>query len=219
MQRDPAGVPAHDLDDERAVVRLGRRVQPVDRLRRDVHRGVEAERVIGCAEVVVDRLRHADHVHAEFGELRRHAERVLATDRDERVDAQIGEVRLDLLDAAVDLERVRPGRAEDRAATRQDAPDFGDVERLRHTFERPAPTVAETDELVPVDLDALADDRANDRVQAGAVSATSENTNTHSDSSSADAGGKHEDPTGPWVRHVAVAYAGGTAGRVGAHVL
>ncbi len=184
VQRDPAGVPAHHLDDERAVVRLGRRVQPVDRLHRDVDSGVEAERVVGRAEVVVDRLRYADDVHAQLGELRRDAERVLATDRDERVDTEFGQVRLDLFDATLDLERVRPGRAEDRAAAGQDAPHLGDAELLRHALERAAPTVPESDELVTVDLDALADDRANDRVQPGAVAATSENTNTHSERSS-----------------------------------
>jgi hypothetical protein len=57
VQRDPAGVPAHDLDDQRAVVRLGGGVQPVDRLHRDVDRGVEAEGEVGGVEVVVDRLR------------------------------------------------------------------------------------------------------------------------------------------------------------------
>ena len=45
-----------------AVVRLGGGVQPVDRLHRDVDRGVEAEGEVGGAEVVVDRLRHADDV-------------------------------------------------------------------------------------------------------------------------------------------------------------
>ena len=88
VQRDPAGVPAHDLDDQRAVVRLGGRVQPVDRLGRDVHRGVEAEGVVGGAEVVVDRLRHADDLHAVVVQLRRDAEGVLAADRDQRVDAR-----------------------------------------------------------------------------------------------------------------------------------
>ena len=62
VQRDPARVPAHHLDDQRPVVALGRRVQPVDRLHGDVHGGVEAERVIRRAEVVVDRLRDADHL-------------------------------------------------------------------------------------------------------------------------------------------------------------
>jgi hypothetical protein len=38
---DPAGVAAHDLDDDHAVVRLGRRVQAVDRVRGDLHRRSE----------------------------------------------------------------------------------------------------------------------------------------------------------------------------------
>ena len=50
-----------------------------------------------------------------------HAERVLAADGDQGVDAEVGQRRLDLLDAAVDLVRVGPRRAEDRAAPRQDA--------------------------------------------------------------------------------------------------
>ena len=58
--RDPARVPAHDLDDHDAVVRLGGRVQPVDRLGADRDGGVEAERVVGRGQVVVDRLRDAD---------------------------------------------------------------------------------------------------------------------------------------------------------------
>ena len=43
VQCDPAGAAAHHLDDERPVMTLGRRVQPVDSLHRDVHRGVETE--------------------------------------------------------------------------------------------------------------------------------------------------------------------------------
>ena len=95
VQRDPAGVAAHHLDDQHAVVRLGGRVQAVDRLGGDVDRGVEAEREVGAGQVVVDRLGHADDVDAEVGELGRHAERVLAADRDQRVDAVAGEVVLD----------------------------------------------------------------------------------------------------------------------------
>ena len=60
VARDPARVAAHDLADDDAVVRLGRRVQAVDRLGRDLHRGLKAEREVGRVEVVVDRLRHAD---------------------------------------------------------------------------------------------------------------------------------------------------------------
>ena len=44
VERDPARMPAHHLDDHDAVVRLGGRVQPVDRLGRDRDRRVEAEK-------------------------------------------------------------------------------------------------------------------------------------------------------------------------------
>ena len=66
VHRDPAGVPAHHLDDHDAVVRLGRRVEPVDRLGADRDGGVEAERVVGAREVVVDRLRDADDGELEL---------------------------------------------------------------------------------------------------------------------------------------------------------
>ena len=88
VQGDPAGVPAHHLDDEHPVVGLGGGVQPVDRLGGDVDRGVEAEGEVGAGEVVVDGLRDADDVDAEVGELGGHAEGVLAADRDQRVDAR-----------------------------------------------------------------------------------------------------------------------------------
>ena len=86
VQGDPAGVPAHHLDDQDAVVGLGRRVQPVDGLGGDVDGGVEAEREVGAGQVVVDGLRDADDVDAQVGELGRDTERVLAADRDEGVD-------------------------------------------------------------------------------------------------------------------------------------
>ncbi len=56
------------------------------------------------------------------------AERVLAADRDERLDLLLGEVLLDAADAALLLQRVRPRGAEDGAAARQDAAHGGDVQ-------------------------------------------------------------------------------------------
>ena len=44
VEGDPARVPAHHLHDQDPVVALGGRVQPVDRVGRDLHGGVEAER-------------------------------------------------------------------------------------------------------------------------------------------------------------------------------
>ena len=113
------------------VVALGGRVEAVDRLHRDVDRGVEAEGVVGGAEVVVDRLRHADHLDAGSSCSRDGgAERVLAADRDQAVDAVGLQVLGDPLGAAVLLERIGPRGAEDGAAARQDAAHLGDPERV-----------------------------------------------------------------------------------------
>ena len=162
------------------MVGLGGGVQPVDRLGRDVDRGVEAEGEVGAGQVVVDRLRDADDVDAEVGELGGDAEGVLAADRDQRVDAVVGEVLLDLLDAALDLERVGPRGAEDGAAARQDAAALlGMPSSMVSALERALPAVAVADELVAVHLDALADDGADDGVEAGAVAASGEDSDAH----------------------------------------
>ncbi len=179
VQRDPAGVPAHHLDDQHPVVALGRGVQAVDGLGRDADRGVEAERVVGARQVVVDRLGHADDVHAQLVQLRRDPERVLPADRDQRVHPEVLQVALDPLDAVLDRERVRPRRAQDRAAAGQQAADRGDVQRHGHGLERAAPAVAEPEEVVAVLGYALADDRPDHRVQPGAVAAPRQHADAH----------------------------------------
>ena len=157
VEGDPAGVAAHHLDDHHAVVRLGRRVQAVDRVGGDLHRGVEAERHVGPAEVVVDRLRHADHRQAVLAvEPRRGAERVLAADRDQPVEVERLHVLAHALGAVVVLERVGSRRAQDRAAARQDPARRLDRQLLVGVLERAAPAVAEADDRVPVTVDARA---------------------------------------------------------------
>ena len=90
------------------------------------------------------------------------------------------QVLRDPLDAAVDLERVGPRRAEDGAAARQDAAHLGDARAAScSALERAPPAVAEADELVAVDADALADDGPDHRVQPGAVAATGQHSDTH----------------------------------------
>src|SRR5690606_6027539 len=109
----------------------------------------------------------------------RHAERVFAADRDEGVHAGVGEVRLDPLDAPLDLEGVGPGRAEDRATAREDAPNLLDAQRLRLALERAPPAVPEPHELVAIGGHALADDRPAHRVETGAVAATGQHSDSH----------------------------------------
>ena len=68
---------------------------------------------------------------------RRHAERVLAADGDERVQPAVAEVLQHPLDAAFELERVRAARADDRAAARQDPRHLLRAEILEDGSTRP----------------------------------------------------------------------------------
>ncbi len=105
-------------------------------------RGVEPEGELGGGQVVVDRLRHADHGEAGFGELERDAERAVAADADERVDPERDERRARPLDdrgvehapiAERDLHREAAAvrGSENRAAAADDARGVLPVEDLR----------------------------------------------------------------------------------------
>ena len=154
-------------------------MQAVDRVGGDRHGSVEAEGVVGGIEVVVDRLGHADHRQAVIGELGGYAEGVFATDRDECVDSELGEIGLDALDAALDLDGVGARGAEDRPSPREDPADRRHIERHGDALERTLPSVAEADEFIAVLLGALADDRADDGIEAGAVAAAGEDSDSH----------------------------------------
>ena len=180
LQRDPADVPSHHLGDHAAGVRLAGGAQAVHGLGRDLHRGVEAERVVRRAEVVVDGLRHADDLQPGVGQALGRRQGALAADRDDGVDPVALEDALDVLDAAVlALERVRPAGAEDRAALLGDALDVLAAERDDVALDDTAPAVPEPDELVPVDRDALEDRSPDDRVESGAVAAGGEDADAH----------------------------------------
>jgi hypothetical protein len=76
-------------------------------LKRAIQPACRPERVVRSVEVVVDRLRDADDRKVELGvEPGRDAERVLAADRDERIE--LLERAPDAVDAALALPRVRP---------------------------------------------------------------------------------------------------------------
>ena len=94
-----------------------------------------------------------------------------------------GEVVLDLLDAAVDLERVGAAGAEDGAAARQDAAALLRSPSVHgQALERALPAVAVADELEAVHADALADHRPDHGVEAGAVAASGEHSDAHANS-------------------------------------
>ena len=98
--------------------------------------------------------------------------------RDERVEADLLEVREHRLDAAVDLVRVRARRAEDRPAARKDPGDLAAPERREDAFGQALPAVADADQLVPA-VGRAPHDRADDRVQAGTVAPAREDSDPH----------------------------------------
>jgi hypothetical protein len=179
VHRDPAGVAAHHLADEHAVVRLGGRVQAVDRVGRNLHRGVEAERDLSGREVVVDRLRDSDDVHAGLRELVRDAERVVAPDGDERVDVVLLQRRFDGLDAPLDLVGIGPRRTQDGPAPGQDAAAELHVERAGEVLGQALPAVTEADEAVAVLDLALADHGPDHGIEPGTVAAAGEHSDSH----------------------------------------
>ncbi len=65
---NPAGVAAHDFNDDHAIMRVGRSVDAVDGLGGDHDRCVVAECLVGAADVVVDRLGNANGVDAVFAQ-------------------------------------------------------------------------------------------------------------------------------------------------------
>jgi hypothetical protein len=116
---------------------------------------------------------------SEGVELGGNPEGVLTTDRDQRVDPVRLEVLLDPLDASLDLERVGPRGAKDGSTARKDAANLRDAQFHGQSLEWPLPPVPKADEFMSVFLDTLPDYRPNDRVESGAVSAASENADTH----------------------------------------
>src|SRR2546427_7964795 len=107
-------------------------------------------------------------MYARFMELGRDAQRVLAADRDQDVDAPPRKLLADPPFAPRLLIGVRPRRAENRSAARKNSGDLLQVQLLDFGLEDTAPAVPEAQYRPAVALDGAMDDRAYDRVQAGA---------------------------------------------------
>ena len=154
-------------------------MEPIDRLGRDRHGSVEAERVVGTREVVVDRLRHPDDWEAVLAvEAGRDAKCVLASDRDERVEALGREMRADRLNATLNLVRVRPARAENRAAAGEEPRDLLAPERGEDAVDETAPALSHCDHLVAVIERPLAD-RPDHRIEPRAVPSARQDSDSH----------------------------------------
>src|SRR5262249_27755561 len=92
LNGDPAGMAADDLDDDHTVMALCRGMQLVPSFTSRIQRSVETKCHDSAANVVVNRLWNTDKRHAEFIKLLGDAERSIAADHDQRIEAQFSEV-------------------------------------------------------------------------------------------------------------------------------
>src|SRR5713101_8553678 len=87
-----AGVAAEDFEDHETLVRTGGGAEAVDHLNGARDAGAEADTVVGAGDVVVHRFRNADNFEAFLVETNAVAERVVAADGDQRINAEPGEI-------------------------------------------------------------------------------------------------------------------------------
>ncbi len=188
VQGDPTGMPAHDLDDEDAMMAFGGGVQAVDGLHRDVDRRVEPEGVVGGRQVVVDGFGNPDNRDSFGVEPGGDAEGVLAPDGDEGVDPQVVNSFPDAGDAVVHLVGVCATGTENRPTARKNAADRVDAERHRSIFQGTTPAVPKTYERMSIDIYSFTDDRPYDRIQPWAVPAACQHADPHDRTSSSPPG-------------------------------
>ncbi len=180
VQGDPPDVATHDLGDHAPLVGVARRAKAVHRIGGDVHGGVEPERVVGGAQVVVDRLGDAEDVDTVLPKAVGRGERAFTADGQDAVDARILERPSDVLgSAARSLIGVGATRAEDRAADLRQTLHVVAREREEVPVDDATPSVTDADEVESVCRRALEDHAADDRVQTGAIAAAGEDADSH----------------------------------------
>src|SRR5205807_4794046 len=92
VERRKSGIAAKDAENANSLVRADSGALPLDGIAGAGDRGREADAVLGVADVVVHRLRDGDDLDAEFVELGRITERVVAADGDQVFDAEARKV-------------------------------------------------------------------------------------------------------------------------------
>ena len=156
---DPAGIAAHDFNDDDAVVRVGGGVDAVDGLGGD-QTAVSKPKVWSVPLMSLSMVLGTPTAgHAVFAEEEGDGLRVVAAEGDEGVDLVELEDFLHLLDAAGNLLHVGARGVEDGAALQLDAVDVFKGERNEVVVEHAPPAIEEADEFVAVVVDALSEQR------------------------------------------------------------
>ena len=168
---DPAGVAAHDFENHDPVVGLGGSVEPVQGLGGHTDGGVKAEGLVGGAQVVVDRLGHADGGQAQFEEGLGDRHGAVAANEDEALNAKFLQV-LDDIGAQVTPFVVEGvilvGRAQNGAAPGQNPRNGGGVQNLVPLLNQASKTVHEPDDF-DATLIRLFHNGAHNRIQTRSI--------------------------------------------------
>ena len=182
VDRDPAGVAAHDFEHHHAVVALRRGAEAVQRIGGARNGGIEAERQGGGLKIVVNGLGHADDGDAMFEELLGAAQRAVAAHDHQGAQAELLEIGLGLVEdfardavafavAGLGGKPALVGRAQHRAADEEQRIHFLVVERpVAQRFEQTLEAVQKADGI-PAPFAGTLDDRPDDCVQAGTIAA------------------------------------------------
>ena len=177
IEGEIACVATHDLHHGAALVGLHGVAEAVDALHGGVGGGVETDGIVGADDVVINGAGDAHHGDAVTAQILCAAERTVAADGDNTVEAQQltggGGLLLPLLGA----ELVTAGGVENGAAAVDDAADAGGVHLHKVAGNKTLPAAANTDDL-DTTCQGTADNRADSGIHAGGVTAGGEDANS-----------------------------------------
>ena len=162
VQGDVPGPAAHHLDHAAALVGVGSVPQFVDHLHGGIHGGIIADGVLAAGDVVVDGAGDADAGDPYVGEVLRAAERAVAADDHQAVDAVLLAHLFALHDAGHLFELQAAGSVENGAAPLNDLGHRADAHVHDLLVEKTG--IAAHD---PLDLDAHGDGGADDCANGG----------------------------------------------------
>src|SRR5579872_4500698 len=190
FQRDPARISAHYFNHHDAMMRFRGGVNFINRVGRGYQRRIETEGDFGGEKIVVDSFRHAHDLHALFEKLQRDLLRTISANADDGIDSELMRVGDHFVrNVAHDFHAIFNGAvaegiaavssAEDSSATGQNSADI--FEREWPRFFRPDQTVEavrNANDLPVVLEDGGFNDRADNRIQTGSVSAPGANADS-----------------------------------------
>src|SRR5581483_1291368 len=179
VEGDPAGIAAHYLDHDDAIVGLGGSMHAIDGFGGNADRGIEAETKIGAAEIVINGLGHAHDLDSLLKELLGDRLRIVAAESNQRVQLVFCQGFDALRDSTLALGGVGARCAQNGSAAQQNVGNGIQIELRRLIFQDAAPALDESDELVSIVKDTFSYHGSDYGIESGAITTTSKNSDSH----------------------------------------